>query len=132
VHRPCPSAEPRACLHHEAINMCVHEPPARGDTSGAGAHNENLGITAGHGLSRGGLDRDVRLDRPTDRAVATMPVHAVSMPILSRRSKRQQRLFAIKKSTPTRALLAVGPRKPCASGRLSHGPAGQPQAQSAA
>src|SRR5262249_35198821 len=49
AHRPRPSAEPRPCLHHEAIKMRVHEPPTRGDTSGASAHNENLGIAAGHG-----------------------------------------------------------------------------------
>src|SRR5262249_59579937 len=35
AHRPCPSAEPRPCLHDEAIKMRIHEPPARGDTSGA-------------------------------------------------------------------------------------------------
>jgi len=51
--------------------MRVHEPPARGDTSGAGAHNENLGIAAGHGLFRGDLDR------ATHRAVPTISVRPV-------------------------------------------------------
>lgn len=51
--------------------MRVHEPPARGDTSGASAHNENLGIAAGHGLFRGDLDR------ATHRAVPTISVRPV-------------------------------------------------------
>jgi hypothetical protein len=69
--------------------MRIHEPPACGDTSRAAAHNYDLGIVVGHALFRTDLDRDVRFDRATDRAVPTMPVHAVSMPILSPRSKRQ-------------------------------------------
>jgi hypothetical protein len=51
--------------------MRVHEPPARGDTSGACAHNENLGIAAGHGLFRGDLDR------ATHRAVPPISVRPV-------------------------------------------------------
>ena len=51
--------------------MRVHEPPARGDTSGASAHNENLGIAAGHGLFRGDVDR------ATHRAVPTISVRSV-------------------------------------------------------
>src|SRR5262249_15722183 len=71
AHRPCPSAEPRPCLHHEAINMRVHKPPARRDTTAASAHNENLGIAAGHGLFRGDLDRAIH------RAVSTISVRPV-------------------------------------------------------
>lgn len=51
------------------------------------------------------------------------------MPILSPRSKRQQRLFALTKSTPTRALFAVGASKPVRLGTLPHGAAAPPQAQ---
>jgi hypothetical protein len=69
--------------------MRIHEPPACGDTSRAAAHNYDLGIVVGHALFRTDLDRDVRFDRATDRAVPTMPVHEFSMPILSPRSKRQ-------------------------------------------
>ena len=67
--------------------MRVHEPPARGDTGGASAHNENLGIAAGHGLFRGDLDR------ATHRAVPTISVVRFA-PILSPRSQRRQPLFA--------------------------------------
>src|SRR5215813_7726221 len=109
THRPRASAEPRPCLHDETIEMRIHEPPACGDTSRAAAHNHDLGIAVGHALFRTNLDRDVRFDRATDRAVPTMPVHAVSMPILLPRSKRQQRLFAPIKSTPPRALAACRP-----------------------
>ena len=57
--------------------MRVHEPPARGDTSGASAHNENLGIAAGHESFRGDLDQDVSLDRATHRAVPTISIRPV-------------------------------------------------------
>jgi len=100
--------------------MRVHDPPACGDTSRAAAHNYDLGIAFGHALFRTDLDRDVRFDRATDRAVPTMPVHAISMPVLSPRSKRQQRLFAPIKSTPTRALAAAGSREPFAPGDVDN------------
>src|SRR5262245_31314213 len=129
AHRPRASAEPRPGLHDETIDMRVHEPPACGDTSRAAAHNYDLGIAVGHALFRGDLDRDVRFDRPTDRAVPTMPVHAVSMPILSPRSKGQQRLFAFTKSTPTRALFTAGPRKPVRLETLPNGAATPPHSQ---
>jgi len=57
--------------------MRVHEPPASGDTGGASAHNENLGIAAGHESFRGDLDRDMSLDRATHRAVPTISVRPV-------------------------------------------------------
>src|SRR5262245_15842158 len=114
AHRPRASAEPRACLHDETIDMRVHEPPACCDTSRAAAHNYDLGIAIGHALFRGDLDRDVRYDRATERAVPTMRVHVISLPILSPRSRRQQRPFAPTKSTPTRALSAAGLREPFA------------------
>ena len=53
--------------------MRVHELPARGDTSGASAHNENLGIAAGHGLFRGDLDRATHHAVPT---ISVRPVRA--------------------------------------------------------
>jgi hypothetical protein len=82
--------------------MRVHEPPARGDTSGASAHNENLGIAAGHESFRGDLHRDVSLDRATHRAVPTISVRPV-VPILSPRSPRRQPLFALTTSNASRA-----------------------------
>ena len=57
--------------------MGVHEPPARGDTRGASAHNENLGIAAGHESFRGDVDRDMNFDRGTHRAIPTVSVHPV-------------------------------------------------------
>ena len=45
--------------------MRVHEPPARGDTGGASAHKENLGIAAGH------LDMVAR----TRQRIAQQPAH---------------------------------------------------------
>src|SRR5215472_18741471 len=75
AHRPRSSAEPRPCLHDETIDTRVHEPPACGDTSRAAAHNYDLGIAICHALFRDDLDRDVRYDRATDRAV---PNHARS------------------------------------------------------
>jgi hypothetical protein len=74
--------------------MRVHEPPACGDTSGAGAHDENLGIAAGHESFRGDLDRDVSLDRATHRAVPTISIRPIRA-ILSPRSRRRQPLFAL-------------------------------------
>src|SRR5215510_2916783 len=114
AHRPRASAEPRPCLHDEAIDMRVHEPSACGDTSRAAAHNYDPGIAIGHALFRGDLDRDVHYDRATDRAVPTMRVHVTSLPILSPRSRGQQRPFAPTKSTPTRAPSAAGLREPFA------------------
>src|SRR5262245_45016304 len=120
AHRPRASAEPRPCLHDETIDMRVREPPACGDTSRAGTHNYDLGIAIGHALFRGDLDRDVRYDRATERAVPTMRVHVISLPILSPRSRRQQRPFAPTKSTPTRALSAAGPRELFAPGDVDN------------
>jgi len=57
--------------------MRVHEPPAHGDTGGASAHDENLGIALPHESFRGDLDLDVSLDRATHRAVPRISVRPV-------------------------------------------------------
>ena len=46
----CPgsSAKPRPRLHDQAINLCVGEPPARGDSGRAAADDHHFGISPGH------------------------------------------------------------------------------------
>jgi len=80
--------------------MRIHEPPTRGDTGGASAHNENLGIAAGHESFRGDLDRDVSLDRDTHRAVPTISVRPVRANTVAALPETATAFLRLQRQTP--------------------------------
>src|SRR5262249_23065599 len=52
--RPGPPAEPRPCLHNQAVDARVGEPPARRDSGRPAANDHHFGIADGHTLFRDG------------------------------------------------------------------------------